>query len=265
MDYIFDCLHVFDSTYFTFLWHIHIYFVVSFCLTLICWLPCKSSHLWIFERAIFLFVLLKYCAIFPWNFARNIICTLLYNHQQNQAKRPQTMYLNTTGLWDAYNNFSCGNSDREFLCEILLTCLHDRILITNWRAAKGKTDEYLKPSFVWNMQTMHSIFLCRVPFNTSHIKTLLSRLWSVGLCQSSAMGREYLLNSFNATLPSYYWPWKCLRCIFYRFHKYLLYFTLSYLIHINVKVELIHNNASVILCPFPLCLTYWSLAVNYQK
>ena len=138
-----------------------------------------------------------------------------------------------------------------------------------WQRIFMKTDEYLKPSFVWNMQTMHSIFLCRVPFNTSHIKTLLSGLWSVGLCQSSATGREYLSNSFNATLPSYYWPWKCLWCIFYRFHKYLVYFTFSYddvyLIHINVKVELIHNNASVILCLFPLCLTYWSVAVNYQK
>ena len=36
---------------------------------------------------------------------------------------------------------------------------------------------------------------------TSHIKTLLFGLWSVGFCQSSATDREYLSYSFYATLP----------------------------------------------------------------
>ena len=80
------------------------------------------------------------------------------------GKRPADIFLQLKLLWSQNHKFSSGDSDRGFFCQILSTCLLNRISIANWRAAKGKTDEYLKPSFVWNILTMHSICFCRVPF-----------------------------------------------------------------------------------------------------
>ena len=91
------------------------------------------------------------------------------------------------------------------------------VLITGYRSLieELQKQRLIMHSFLGNIQTMHSICFGRVLFYTSHIKTLLSGLYSVGgakarqrtfyICgfrQSSATDREYLLYSFYAT-PSY--------------------------------------------------------------
>jgi len=75
------------------------------------------------------------------------------------------------------NKFSRDHFDIAFSCQILSTCLHNnRISIANWRVAKAKTDEYLKLSFLWNIQTIHWVCFYLVLFHTSHIKTIKTLL-----------------------------------------------------------------------------------------
>ena len=146
---------------------------------------------------------------------------------------------------NAKNKFSRGNSDRGFFMSDPIDLSSNRISITNCRTAKANC--WISKALIRLKHTNNALdmFLPGSCY-TSHIKTLLSvlsGLWSVGFCQSSATDREYFSYSCYATLPSYDWPWKCLRCIFFRFHncKYIVYFTFLYdyvyLIHVNVQVQ----------------------------
>ena len=100
------------------------------------------------------------------------------------------------------NILARGNSERGFLCQILSTCLRNRISIANWSAAKAKTDDYLKPSFVWNIQTMHSICFCRVPFTnliSRHFYLVFGVLDSVSRLQRTE--NHNLSYPFDANAP----------------------------------------------------------------
>ena len=70
---------------------------------------------------------------------------------------------------NAKHKFSRVNSDRGFLCQMLSACRHNR-----YRSLIEELQNYLKPSFVWNIQTMHSICFCRVSFTHLISRTLLS-------------------------------------------------------------------------------------------